>query len=232
MKNICIFGDSVAKGVVYDEARSKYVFLKNCFVNMFAQKANLPVKNYARFGCTVEKGIEIINRHRDELLSFSHTVLEFGGNDCNLNWREISCSPHETHLPEVPLQQFKETYLKIINIIKSAGSTPVILSLPPLEPEKFFKWVSQGLNRENILKFIGEIDAIYRWQESYDTAVKNLAKIHAIRLVDIRDAFLKEGAYSDFICRDGMHPNEKGHALIHKLIEQQVLLPLRLNHQK
>jgi len=229
---ICIFGDSVAKGVIYDEAKNKYVYLKNCFVNMFAQKTNLPVTNYARFGCTIEKGVEILNKHKDELCSFSHTVLEFGGNDCDLNWSEISCAPHETHLPKVPLQQFQEIYLKMISIIKSAGSVPVILSLPPLDSERFFKWVSKGLNCENILKFLGDVEAIFKWQESYSNAIKNLAKKHSIQFIDIRDAFIKEGAYSDFLCSDGMHPNEKGHALIHRIIEQQEFSPFHSSHQE
>ena len=215
---ICIFGDSVAKGVIYDEAKNKYTYLKNCFVNLFSQKTNLPIANYARFGCTVAKGAEILNNHKDELHLFSHTVMEFGGNDCDLKWDEISHSPYGPHPAKVPLPQFEEIYLKMIETIKSAGSIPVILSLPPLDPEKFFKWVSKGLNRENILKYLGDVGFIYRWHESYNTAVKNLAKMHSTYLIDIREAFLSEASYSDHLCRDGMHPNEKGHALIGRMI--------------
>ena len=222
--SICVFGDSVARGIIYDETKSKYIHFKNCFINMFSQKFNLPMKNYARFGCTAEKGLEILNRHRNELPSFSYTLLEFGGNDCDLKWDEISGAPEGEHLPNVPLHQFEEKYLKMINIIKSAGSVPVMLTLPPLEPERFFKWVSSGLNRENILKYLGDVHAIYRWQESYSNAVKKLANLHSVCLLDIRGAFLKEDKYSDFLCRDGMHPNEKGHALVGRLLGERNFL--------
>ena len=218
---IGIFGDSVAKGVVFDEARNKYTQLKGCFANLFSQRNGLPITNYARFGCTITKGAEILNKHLGELKTFSHTVLEFGGNDCDFNWREISLSPLRPHLPNVPLPQFEEMYIKMIDAVKAAGSVPVMLSLPPLEPERFLKWVSKGLDRENILKYLGDVGFIYRWHESYSTAVNNLAKLRSICLVDVREAFLKENAYADLLCRDGMHPNEKGHALIGRLLGEK-----------
>ena len=217
---ICFFGDSVVKGVIYDEMKNRYSNLKTCFVNTFAQMADISVKNYARFGCTVTKGIELLTKHKNELSSFSHTILEFGGNDCDLNWSEISNSPNSIHLPNVPLPQFEEVYLKMIGIVKSAGSIPVLLSLPPLDADKFFVWVSKGLNRENILKYLGDVQYIYRWHESYSTAVKDLAKRQSTHFLDIREAFLKEKSYSDYLCSDGMHPNEKGHALICRLLKE------------
>ncbi|MCL1982083.1 MAG: SGNH/GDSL hydrolase family protein [Clostridiales bacterium] len=222
--SICVFGDSVAKGVIYDEAKNKYIHLKNSFINMFSQKLNLRVENYARFGCTVTKGIEILSRHKNELSSFSHTLLEFGGNDCDLQWNEISDSPEAEHLPNVPLPQFEEKYLKMIDIVRRTGSVPVMLNLPPLDSERFLKWVSRGQSRENILKFLGDVNAIFKWQESYSIAVKKLAQLHGVRFVDIRSAFMREDSYSDYLCRDGMHPNEKGHALVGRLLSERNFL--------
>ena len=211
---ICVLGDSVAKGVVFDEAKNKYTLIKNSFSDIYAKRHGIPLVNYAKFGCTVAKGIEILNRHLSELSAFSYTVMEFGGNDCDLDWNEISHSPHGTHLPKVPLARFEEIYIKMAEIIKSKGSIPVALTLPPLEPERFFKWVSKGLDRKNIIKYIGNVGAIYRWQESYSDAIKKVAEANSIRLIDIREIFLSKSSYSDFLCIDGMHPNEKGHELI------------------
>jgi hypothetical protein len=44
--------------------KNKYIHLKNCFVNMFAQKTDFSITNYARFGCTIAKGAEILNKHK------------------------------------------------------------------------------------------------------------------------------------------------------------------------
>ena len=33
-------------------------------------------------------------------------------------------------------------------------------------------------------------------------------------MIDIRSAFLVRKDYTDYLCEDGIHPNEKGHRLI------------------
>ncbi|OLA61120.1 MAG: hypothetical protein BHW37_01125 [Firmicutes bacterium CAG:272_52_7] len=35
-----------------------------------------------------------------------------------------------------------------------------------------------------------------------------------IPMIDIRSAFLVKRDYSDYLCEDGIHPNERGHKLI------------------
>ena len=45
MKGICVFGDSVAKGVVFDEARQKYIHLKDNFISLTQKKLNIPFAN-------------------------------------------------------------------------------------------------------------------------------------------------------------------------------------------
>ena len=37
-------------------------------------------------------------------------------------------------------------------------------------------------------------------------------------VIDIRGAFLEQRRLGDFICEDGMHPNERGQHLIHTVI--------------
>ena len=214
--NICIFGDSVAKGVVYDDEKKKYVFLKDSFVNLFQRESNITVKNFAKFGCTVSKGEKILESHNTELSNYDYTLLEFGGNDCDFNWPDVAAAPDKMHLPNVPLSQFTNYYKDIITKIKESGSTPVMLSLPPLNPNSFFDWVSKGLNKDNILKYIHDIHFIYRWHESYNLQLFELADEYDIPIIDIRKEFLQQKNYEDYLCIDGMHPNAKGHQLILK----------------
>lgn len=216
--NICVFGDSVAKGVIYDETIKKYVFLKDSFVNLFSRGFHIPIKNFSKFGCTILKGKKILEKNSKSLPSSKYTVLEFGGNDCNYNWEEIAANPEKEHLPAVSPGIFKKTYSQVIEEVKTAGSIPVLFSLPPLNAKRFFEWVSRGLNKENILSWLGDIDFIYRWQESYNSAVLQIAKKHDVPLVDIRKAFLENRRYNDLICIDGMHPSKQGHALINGML--------------
>ena len=223
MKNICIFGDSVAKGVVFDETLNRYVFLKDCFANLFSEKEKVPVKNYAKFGCTVAKGAEMVRRHEQELSGYDFTVLEFGGNDCDMNWAEIAADPKKDHQPNMPAKEFEENYDLMVSQIKQNGGRPIILSLPPLDARRFFDWVSKGLDRINILNFLGgDVEYIYRWHEMYNGALYRIASKHDVPVIDIREAFLKDKNYGRLLCADGMHPNAAGHDLILSTIKKYI----------
>lgn len=222
LKSLCMFGDSVAKGVVLDESRNRYAFLKDSFVNSFASATGVAVDNFSKFGCTAMKGLEIIKKHADKLAEYDFVILEFGGNDCNFDWSKIAEAPEAEHEPNAPLSQFIEYYTRIIDGVKAHGGRPVILNLPPLDPEKFFRWVSRGLCADNILKWLNDVEHIFKWQEGYNSAVSALAKKTKTPLIDIRSSFLKAPDYRKLLCEDGMHPNSEGHKLIYSTLMRYV----------
>lgn len=217
---ICVFGDSVAKGVVYDEEKNRYIFSKNSFVNLFSKYENIEVKNYSKFGLTINRGEAIFEKRLAEIEVGDIVVLEFGGNDCNFNWADISKNPNIEHLPATDINIFKKVYIEMIDEIKEVGGIPIILSLPPLDTNRFFDWISQGLSQKNILGFLGEKEYIYRWHELYNLAITEVATEKKVPLVDIRKTFLSQHKIHDLICKDGMHPSEKGHKLISQAILQ------------
>lgn len=221
VQSVCIFGDSLAKGVVLDETRNRYQLLKHSFVHLMEQRRHWKVANYAKFGITVKKGEQILQNTPDDLSQYDYTVLEFGGNDCNFNWAEVAENPLAPHVCQTPLEQFQQTYEWMIEQVRTRGGKPVALSLPPIDAQRYFVQLSRGLNADNILRFLGDIEHIYRWQAMYSAAVVLLAKAYRVPVIDIRAAFLLTEDYRAYLCKDGIHPNEKGHALIAQAIEQQ-----------
>jgi len=221
--NICVFGDSVAKGVVFDETKNRYSFLKENFIALVQAATAVQFKNYAKFGCTASKGEEIMEKETGKLTEYSYTILEFGGNDCDMNWAAISESPDEIHDPQVPLDKFRECYVTMIRKTIEAGSHPILLSLPPLDPIRFFDWISKDLNRQNIMKFLGnDVNNIYKWHAAYNDMVFTLADEYGLPVVDIRKEFLDRINYSGLLCIDGMHPNQEGHRLIANCLSKAV----------
>jgi len=218
--SLCLFGDSVAKGVVFDHVKNKYTYLKDSFVNAFAAATGVAVDNFAKFGCTISKGLEIALKRAPLLEKYDFTVLEFGGNDCNFNWEEISEAPEAEHKPATPLDEFKKLYLRLIEEVRLRGSKPIMLNLPPIDAERFFAWLSKGLNAENILKWLGDVDHIFRWHNSYNDAVRLIAEESGTPLVDIRSDFLKAPDFRELLCEDGIHPNLKGHSLIFESVRR------------
>ncbi len=220
--SVCIFGDSVTKGVVFDSAAKKYILLKDSFLNLVKSGMGFQMHNYSKFGCTVSKGLETMRRHLDELKQYDYTVLEFGGNDCDYKWAEVSAAPEKDHQPKTPMGAFLQKYAEMIDEVRRNGSSPVLLSLPPVNAKRYFAWFSRGLNPQNLLRFLGDVEHIYRWHEMYNLAVFRLAKSCDVPIIDISSAFLERVNYQKLICEDGIHPNAEGHSLIGGVITDAV----------
>ena len=71
-----------------------------------------------------------------------------------------------------------------------------------------------GLDRLRILKYLGDVEHIYRWQERYARTVTRVAREEGVLLFDARDHFLSLARLDQHMCVDGIHPNEKGHGVL------------------
>jgi acyl-CoA thioesterase-1 len=222
INSVCVFGDSVTKGVVLDSVSKKYVLMQDSFVNRIQADERIKVKNYSHFGSTVIKGQKILSRRIGELKDYDYVAFEFGGNDSDFNWAEVAENPQGSHVPNTPISLFEQAYLQMIREVRNAGSKPVILSLPPIDAKRYFAWISRGLNADNILNWLGDVERIYRWHEMYNVAVMRVAVKAGVPLIDISSAFLETSHYQNLICDDGIHPNEQGHELIARIIEEEV----------
>ena len=223
METITAFGDSVLKGVIYEDAH--YKVAESSFQRICEEFFGILIENKARFGSTITKGESIFERNLDSIRKSSgrYVVLEFGGNDCDFSWREVSENPDREHQPKSTIKSFVSTYTSIIKEIKELQKTPVLLSLPPIDSCRYFKHISTGLSGENILKWMhGDKQFITNWHERYNIEIFKLAIANTVPVVDITSVFLEEKNYSLYLCEDGIHPNEKGHKLIAEAIKAHV----------
>ena len=218
-QNICILGDSIAKGVMFDTQRNRYVIAKENPGRQIAQTLGYSVTDLSKFGSTVTDGLARFEKQKDALRDCRTVLVNFGGNDSDFLWQEISAAPDGLHKPKTPIDIFEQGYLKLIGCIRERGFLPIMLNLPPVDHARYFAWISRERNADNILKWLGgTTEFIYRWHEQYNVAVHKIARTANVKLVDIRSTFLQRRDYSRFLSDDGIHPNEEGYALIAKAI--------------
>ena len=109
------------------------------------------------------KNIELIKETKSK-----YVIMEFGGNDCGYNWREISENPDKEHYSKSWITEFIEIYSYLIDEFKKIGKEPVLLSLPPIDSTKYFDYISKKLNTDNILKLMeGNKQFLTNWHERY-----------------------------------------------------------------
>lgn len=211
-----IFGDSIMKGVLLDDDTQRYVLSSSAPGTEFAKEMNVDVNNRSVFGCTVAKGSKLVSSAIEKgKMGEGLVLIEYGGNDCNYNWKDVAEKPDEFHDPVTPLKLFEKLYSDLIESVKSVGATPVIMSLPPIDAQKYFNWITKdGLSAANILKWLGDVQMIYRFQELYSNAISKIAYKTNSLFIDVRSYFLDKHNYADLLCTDGIHPNSEGQKLI------------------
>lgn len=214
LNKVMVFGDSLLRGVIPDPQK-RYTRLPVCTAQEVQNTLNIKIDNLSVFGMTSTKALTRYFTDNSQFFRNAAVLIEYGGNDCNFNWKEVSDAPLSEHQPVTELPVFEDALEKMVKKVRREGGTPILMTLPPLDSERFLSWVSRdGAKRDNILTWLGDVEHIYRWQERYSNAVMRVAARTRTPLADVRDCFLSRASYRDCLCEDGMHLNQKGNMIM------------------
>ena len=212
MKTIALYGDSIGRGVTWDEERGRYVYLKEGFDKLLDKGDAMRILNHSRFGALATEGLKDFEENPAE--ECDAVAIQYGGNDCTPDWKAAAEDPVSVHPARISLKDFEAVLTRFVQAVRAKGKIAVLVTPPPLVSERFVPWVSRGLNAQNILKYLGDVHHVYRWQEQYALMVHKVGHLTQSRLFDLRAFFLEERDLGSLYCVDGMHPNQKGHDLI------------------
>jgi len=221
MKKLFIFGDSILKGVTFSEEAGRYKICLPDYVGLAEE--GIEVNNLSKMGATIEYGERILGEELAGMDADSIVLLEYGGNDCDHKWKDISDAPDEEHTCNTDPALFERLYKSCVEKARAVGARVLISNLPPLDSEKYMRWISRGLNYDVILEWLGDASMLYRWHENYNRLVERIAERCGAQLVDLRGAFLTAHNFKKLISADGIHPTEDGHSLITQTLVNAIL---------
>ena len=148
-KTLYLFGDSLTRGVVLDEATGKYRLTKASFSSSLATDCQYNIVNCSKLGLTIEKGLSIM---RQKTSQEGYAILEYGGNDCDFFWDQVASNPDfKTQKCKVPPERFLSLYRQAVEYLRSRNVSPIICTLPPIDAHRYFQWISRGLDQAAIL---------------------------------------------------------------------------------
>ena len=210
---ITVYGDSILKGVVLEDGKYR---MERGWEKRLAQEYGLEIRNKAHFGNTLGRAMPQIEKDCAERAEGELAVLEFGGNDCDFDWAAIADDPDGSYVCKTPLTDFETLYRRAIRNVVNSGRTPIVLTLPPIHAQRYLDFICRnGLSKGNILRWLGDVEAIYRWQRDYSDAVSRIAADMGVRMIDLRRFFLRDGhSPEELLCDDGIHPSRIGQGLI------------------
>lgn len=224
MSNLFIFGDSVMKGILYNEADQKYTFREGAdFASLKACGFN-EVFNMAKMGATIPYVNKILQRTLPRIQAGDTVIIGCGGNDSDHAWAEVAANPSGDHFPKTMPEVFLQTYADCLQLCRQAGTKVLMVNLAPIDAHRYMAKISGNeSNYKAILSWLGDETMLYRWQESYNQAVERLAVHEQCPLIDIRSAFLVNHHYGALFCSDGIHPTEEGYQLLDKALFQALM---------
>ena len=223
---ITIFGDSIAKGIVYENNQLKR--LPENAVILVAKHFDIQIDNLSFYGQTlkrlnqkgtIDKYLEKVDNSENNI-----AVISLGGNDSDYNWKFVANSPKENHLPNTPPKEFELMLDETIQKLQQKNVKVILTNIPPIDSKRYFENViARQADKGKVLEFLqGDIENIYRHQEFYSMIITRCATKNNCRLLDIRGEFLWDRKYLDKFCIDGVHPNGMGHEIIAKSIIEQL----------
>ena len=211
---VTVYGDSILKGVLFENG--KYT-VSHEWEQKLAERFCLCVTNRCRFGSTLPKAMARIEKDAETDGDGEYALLEFGGNDCDYDWAAVADAPEGEHECKTPPARFLACYRRAIRLLRGSGRKPVLSTLPPINAELYLSFLCRdGLSRENIVRWLGDVQRIYRWQENYSQMVEQLAREENTPLIDLRRPFLQDSrSPATLLCADGSHPSRVGQGLIY-----------------
>ncbi len=224
---ITVFGDSISKGLFLNG--TKIDKLGTSAVDILQNNFMLEIDNKSVFGQTLkrvyEKGmidqyLEKINYDNNNIV-----VLALGGNDSDYNWDEVQKEPDAFHTSKTGLLEFSCILEESINKLKMHNVEVVIASVFPIDSKRYFENVlSAKYDGQKILQFLhNDLSNIARHQELFNVSCLKEAVKNDCPFLDYRSVFLNLSNMLDYICDDGIHPNEKGQTVIAEFIMQKIL---------
>lgn len=223
---ITIFGDSIPKGIVYENNELKRL-PKNAVI-LVAKHFDIQIDNLSFYGQTLkrlnQKGTIDKYLENTKVGENNIAVISLGGNDSDYNWKVVANSPHENHLPNTPPKEFETMLDQTIKKLQQKNIKVILTNIPPIDSKRYFENViARQADKDKVLEFLqGDIENIYRHQELYSMIITRCATKNNCRLLDIRGEFLWDRKYLEKFCIDGVHPNEMGHEIIAKSIIEQL----------
>lgn len=223
-ETVVIWGDSLAKGVIWNDARKRHAYSNPTAADIAAERLGIDIINRSKFGCTAPEGMQMMERDVENGITCQTALIEFGGNDCNFNWAEVSEHPEEKHASTTPPDVYLESMRAMVGWLIQRNIQPIMMTLPPIDAERYFRFlVGTRLNPKHILRWLGDVQQIYRYQEMYSMLVERVAREFSIQLIDLRQKCLEyHGFVKKMLCEDGLHLTEAGQRFMGETISDLV----------
>jgi isoamyl acetate esterase len=210
MKIICL-GDSLTRGVSFIKGRFRIVkeSYPSVLQQLFSTTTSVTVINKGIFNDNSDLLVQRLNK---DVISENpdYVIILIGGNDCNLRWDEVAKNPEKEHEAIVPIDRYLDNVKKIVTNLRSSSITPIVLTLPSLDPIQYYKHLSRICGK-SISHCICMAGGIMYGHSQYNRRLNHLIEQLNVMNIDVRTALKKSNNFSELFSEDGIHLTAEGY---------------------
>lgn len=201
IKSVSVIGDSLLKGIIYNENKNIYNVLENNCISLLEEESNLNINNYSICGLNIDNLNKyfklVLNKSKDEII-----ILEIGSDSFEQDLLTNDFKPLYT------IGKFNRILKKIIKTTKKDNRNIVFTTIPYISNSKFYRFVSgkKGVrNQKGILE-------INNFIEEINNLIKKLSRKYNVLLIDLNRGI---NSYDeDLYSIDGKYLSSKGHKIL------------------
>lgn len=223
-RNIIVLGDSISKGVFLENKNIKKI--DKSAIELLNKQYGIEIKNRSVFGQTLKRAYDkglvdsLVQDFENDKKNI--VVIALGGNDADYDWKDVALTPKEKHLPKTPLEEFEKLLKNVVKFFQQNGAEVIINSIFPMDSKRYFDAVISKIADSNkVLEFLdNDLTNLSRHQEVFNNAVRNVVAETGCKFIDYRSPLLVQNDFLSYFCDDGIHPNQKGHEFIAKVVQE------------
>ena len=201
IKSVSIIGDSLLKGIVYNENKNIYNVLENNCISLLEEENNLNINNYSICGLNINNLNKyfniVLNKSKDEII-----ILEIGSDSFEQDLLTNDFKPLYT------IGKFNKILKKIVKISQKNNRNIIFTTIPYISNNKFYRFVRERKcirNQKSILE-------INNFIEEINNLIKKLSKKFNISLIDLNRCI--NSFDEDLYSIDGKNLSGKGHRVL------------------
>ena len=226
--SIVVFGDSILKGVItIPESKNLFDVTENDSLTLAQKKLGFELDNRSIYGNITSKGLVKLQKYLEKGGKADYCIIEFGSNDCDYDWNIFASDGQlpafESILPKVPMAEYLSNLEEMVKLCRQHNITPIIMNLIPYICDKWFKTISKGHNQAAILQFLGgSAEQLGKNQKLYFNALMDFVSKNNIQFLDVWGLFSSLSSAENYMCDDGIHPNEAGYKMMANLLIERL----------
>ena len=214
---LVVFGDSILKGVITIPGSNKlFDVTENDSLTLAQKKLGFELDNRAIYGNITSKGLVKLQKFFEKGGEADFCIIEFGSNDCDYDWNifkpDAELPPASEIKQKVPLAEYLDNLNQMVALCRASKVTPVMMGLIPYVCDNWFKTIIKGQDEAAILNFLGGTpETLGKNQLVYKNAQAEFVMKNNVQFLDPWELF---AGHPELMCFDGIHPNEKGYAVL------------------